>query len=132
MTLLKFEVKDAQLCPTLCDPMDHTVHGILQATVFQWVAVPFSRVSFQPRDQTLVSRIAGGFFTNSTIRDSKLSLPINNFVLTFVVGMVICDLIKNDPHSLRDCCLKDMKYIACAALPRNAKRVPYTPLYDAK
>ena len=35
-----------------------------------------------------------------TIRDSKLSLPINKFVLTFIVGMVIYELIKNDPHSL--------------------------------
>ena len=37
------EVKVAQLCPTLCDPMDYiTVHGILQASTLQWVAFPFS------------------------------------------------------------------------------------------
>ena len=35
--------KVAQLCPTLCDPMDYTVHGILQARVLEWVAFPFSR-----------------------------------------------------------------------------------------
>ena len=35
------EVKVAQLCPTLCDPMDYTVHGILQARILQWVAFPF-------------------------------------------------------------------------------------------
>ena len=34
-----------QLCPTLCDPMDYTVHGILQANILQWVAYPFSRLS---------------------------------------------------------------------------------------
>ena len=37
--------------------------GILQARILQWVAIPLSRVSSQPRDQTWVSHIAGGFFT---------------------------------------------------------------------
>ena len=50
------------LCPTLCDPMDYTVHGILQARMLEWIAVPFSRGSSQPRDRTQVSHIAGGFF----------------------------------------------------------------------
>ena len=38
--------------------MDYTVHGILQARILEWVAIPFSRVSFQPRDQTQISHIA--------------------------------------------------------------------------
>jgi len=37
-------VKVAQSCPTLCNPMDYTVHGILQARILEWVAIPFSRV----------------------------------------------------------------------------------------
>ena len=41
--------------------MDYTVHGILWARILEWVAFPFSRGSSQPRDQTQVSRIAGGF-----------------------------------------------------------------------
>ena len=56
-------MKDAQSCLTLCDPMDYTVHGILQDRTLQWVAFPFSRGFSQPRDRTQVSRIAGGFFT---------------------------------------------------------------------
>ena len=56
------EVKVAQLCLTLWDPMDSTVHGILQARILEWVAFPFSRGSSQPRNRTQVSRIAGGFF----------------------------------------------------------------------
>ena len=47
---LALEVKVAQLCPTLCDPMDYTIHGILQARILEWVAFPFSRESSQPRD----------------------------------------------------------------------------------
>ena len=40
------EVKVAQSCPTLCNPMDYTVHGILQARILEWVVFPFSRVYF--------------------------------------------------------------------------------------
>ena len=54
----------AQSCPTLCDPMYYTAHGILQARILEWVAFPFSRGSSQPRAQTGVSHIAGGFFTS--------------------------------------------------------------------
>ena len=35
---LKVKVKVAQLCPTLCDPMNNTVHGILQARILEWVS----------------------------------------------------------------------------------------------
>ena len=53
------KVKVTQSCPTLCDPMDYTVHGFLQARILEWVAFPFSRKSWQSRDRTRVSRIAG-------------------------------------------------------------------------
>ena len=43
------EVQVAQSCPTLCDPMDCIVNGILQARILEWVAFPFSRGSSQPR-----------------------------------------------------------------------------------
>ena len=54
------KVNVAQSCPILCDPMDYTVQGIVQARILEWVAFPFSRGSSQPRDQTQVSHIAGG------------------------------------------------------------------------
>ena len=47
----KYKMKVTQSCPTLCDPLDYTVHGILQAKTVEWVAFLFSRGSFQPRDQ---------------------------------------------------------------------------------
>ena len=43
-------VKAAYSRPILCDPVDYTVHGILQARILAWVAFPFSRGSSQPRD----------------------------------------------------------------------------------
>ena len=57
-------MKVVQSCLTLCNTMDYTVHEILQARILEWVAFPFSRGSFQPRDGTQVSYIAGGFFTS--------------------------------------------------------------------
>ena len=57
-------LKVTQSCPTLCNPMDYTVRGILQARILEWVAFPFSRGSSQPRDQTQVSHMAGRFFTS--------------------------------------------------------------------
>ena len=63
------KVKVTQLHPTLCDPMDYTVNGILQAKILECVAYPFSRGSLQPRDRTQVSWIAGKFFTNWAIRE---------------------------------------------------------------
>ena len=64
------KVKVAQSCLTLCNSMDcslpgSTVHGILQARILEWVAIPFSRGSSQPR-----SYIAGGFFTNWATREA--------------------------------------------------------------
>ena len=52
----------AQSCPTLCDPMDcnlpgSSVHGILQARILEWLAIPFSRGSSWPRNQALVSAL---------------------------------------------------------------------------
>ena len=61
---MRSEVKVAQSCLTLCDSMNYTVHGILQARILEWVAVPFSRRSSQPRDRTQVSHIAVVFFTS--------------------------------------------------------------------
>ena len=57
-------MKLAQLCPTLCDPVDYTVHGILQARILEWVTFSFSRGSSQPRDQIQVSHTAGRFFSS--------------------------------------------------------------------
>ena len=49
------KVKFAQSCPTLCDTMECTAHGILQARSLECVAFPFCRGSSQLRDQTQVS-----------------------------------------------------------------------------
>ena len=65
----------SQLSPNICDPMDCSppgshVHGILQARILEWVGMPSSRWSSQPRDQTQVFCIASGFFTIWATRDA--------------------------------------------------------------
>ena len=71
-----FKVKVVQPCMTLCSPMDYSLpgsslHGILQASILEWLAVSSSRGSSQPRDQTQVSCIAGGFFTVWATREAQ-------------------------------------------------------------
>ena len=64
--------KSLQSCLTLCHPMDSSppgssVHGILQARILEWVAMPSSRESSRPREQThvtCISCIASGVFTS--------------------------------------------------------------------
>ena len=60
----------SQSCLALCNPMDYTtIHGILHVRILEWVAVPFSRESSQPRDGTQVSCTAGELFTSWAIRE---------------------------------------------------------------
>ena len=66
----------AQSCPTLCDPMDCRLsgssdHGILQARILEWVAIPFSKGSSWPRDWTQVSHIVGRCFTLWATREAQ-------------------------------------------------------------
>ena len=56
-------------CVWLCNPLDYTIHGILQARILEWVVIPFSRESSWPRDWTQVSCVASGFFTSWATRE---------------------------------------------------------------
>ena len=80
-------MKVTQLCLTLCDPMDYTVCGILQARILEWVAFPFSRGSYHPKDRTQVSPIAGRFFTSCATREAQIS-----YLVIFILFNVIVSL----------------------------------------
>ena len=58
----------------LCNVMDYTVHGFLQARILEWVAFYFSRTSSLTRDWTQVSLIAGGFFSSWAISEAPLNV----------------------------------------------------------
>ena len=72
--------KSLQLCLNLCNPRDcslpgSSVHGILQARILEWVAMPSSRGSSQPRDRThvsYVSCIGRWVFTTSVMWEALL------------------------------------------------------------
>ena len=68
---LHVKVIVSQSCPTLWDPMDYIVNGILQARVLEWVAFPFSRGSSQTRDWTQVFWIMHRFFINWAMREAQ-------------------------------------------------------------
>ena len=68
------ESASLQLCLTLCDPIDYTIHETHQARILEWVAISFSRASSQPRNQIQDSCIGGRFFTRWVIRED---LPMN-------------------------------------------------------
>ena len=74
---MKVKVLVAQSCLTLCNPVrcnqpGPSVHGILQARILEWVAIPFSRRSSWPRDQTQTFCIASRFFTIWPTREAPV------------------------------------------------------------
>ena len=91
-----------QSCPTLCDPMNcslpgFSVYGNLQARILEWIAIPFSRGSSWPRDQTLVSWIADRFFTIWATGKSFIiaRYPVNPNKLTEDVAMSMFFFLAN-------------------------------------
>ena len=81
-TYCESESEVTQSCPTLCEPMDYRVHGILQARILEWVAFPFSRGSSQLRDQTQVFCIAGTFFASWATREALSSVQFSCSVVS--------------------------------------------------
>ena len=87
----------AKSCPTLCDPMDCSpsgsfVHRILQAKILEWVAIPFSRESSWPRDQTHVSCIGRWILYCWATREAQ----IHDYVSAYV-GFPGGSVVKNPP-----------------------------------
>ena len=89
-------------CPTLWDPMDCSppgslVHGIFQAWILEWVAIPFSRGSSWPRDRTQVSCIVSRRFTVWATRE------VPSLVITAAAAKslqscpTLCDPIDGSP-----------------------------------
>ena len=78
---VKMKLSVAQMCLTLFDPMNcslpgSSVHGILQARILEWVAIPFSGRSYWPRDWMCISCIAGRFFYSLSHQGSPILLHI--------------------------------------------------------
>ena len=86
--------KSLRSCPTLCNPVNcsppgSSVHGIFQPRMLEWVAMPFSTGSSQPRDRTQVSMsvaLASRFFTTSATRETPYIKQITNKNLLYSTG----------------------------------------------
>ena len=96
--------KSLQLYQTLCDPMDYSppgspVHGILQARILEWVAMPSSRGSSQPRDQTHISNISctGRFFTTSATWEALNPTAAAAAAKSLQSCPTLCDPIDGSP-----------------------------------
>ena len=100
-----------QLCLTLCDPVDcsppaSSVHGILQAWIVEWVAMPSFRRSSQPRDWTFMSCIAGRFFNTEPPgklpvmkgMDAKCADEENQYVAVCTCSSQSLDFSSLPPH----------------------------------
>ena len=85
-------VSVAQSCLPICDPMDcpsgSSVHGILQARILEWIAIPFSRGTSQPRDRTQVC-ITGRSFTVWATGKSYSTCLINGPAIIIEVNLSI-------------------------------------------
>ena len=75
------EVKWSESCSAMSNslwPQVYTVHEILQASILEWVTIPFSRGYSQLKDWTQVSCIAGRFFTHWATREAQGGLNMLN------------------------------------------------------
>ena len=79
------------LCdPMACIPLSSYICGILQARIVEWVAIPFSKGSSWPRDQTQVSLIAARFFTFWAIREAFIRYMIYKFFSHSGLAFLLC------------------------------------------
>ena len=83
------------LCPMDCSPLGSSVHGILQARILKWVAIPFSRGFSQPRDRTQASRIAGRFLTGWATREVQFYIIISCILKHVIVYIITSSLFRN-------------------------------------
>ena len=105
----QWEVKVSQSCRTICDSMEYTVHGILQARILEWVAVSFSRVSSQPSDWNQVSCIAAD------------SLPAESPIVTNVRRL---DLHMSSVPVFKKIVTKEIKSAKLMFISGCAKKIP--------
>ena len=98
LLLLKWKCKSLSCVRIFVTPWA-AVHGILPTRILEWGAFPFSRGSSQPRDQTQVSCIAGGFFTSWAIREAHFwRARSENWVLGAKAGYCACPLHAAPPQ----------------------------------
>ena len=113
-----------QSCLTLCYRMDcslpgSSVHGILQARILEWFAIPFSRGSSQLRDQTQVSCIWGRFFIIWTTSEVHWEMSlVNNYHHTYKNFFIFLwwELLRSTLIKFKLCSTVLLTIVPCCAL----------------
>ena len=100
-----YESESCSVVSNSCNPVDYTVHRILQARILEWVAIPFHMGSSQLRDQTQVSHTAGRFFTSWATREAhqKAWLSLNAMTNSHL-NEISCEIYTNS-QGMNLCCL---------------------------
>ena len=103
-----------QSCLTLCDPVDcsppsFSTHGIFQARVLEWVAIPFSRGSSPPRDQTQIFWTAGRcvivWATQAHVQREWLQSFLFYFLLEYSCFTMLCVSVVQQAKSVTSVCV---------------------------
>ena len=98
--------------PMDCSPPGSSVHGILQATILQWVAMPSSRGSSWPRDQvpvSYVSALAGSIFTTSTTWEAFYKVySATKWTWAPKKGLDLKDIITYSPWKMIKCTMQQI------------------------
>ena len=90
-----------------CSPPGSSIHGIFQARILEWVAIPSSKGTSPPRDRTRVSCTAGRLFTVWATREAPTLMDIfisfiNRYTGHFIYGLSSGSVVKNLPANARD------------------------------
>ena len=117
-------------------PRDYTVHGSLQARTLEWAAIPFSGGSSQPRDQTQVSPIAGGFFTSWAAREALITTHVALTVFLHGLCSVPSWLVSMKHHNLlnqhrQEATLGKGENVLASSLPVSSFKYCLIPQYLA-
>ena len=131
---LKVKVKVAQLCPTLCHPMDYIAHRILQARILDWGAFSFSRGYFQSRNQTGVSCISDFFFffTSWATREAHLIIQTKSYKISHTCKLT-CACVSEKEGTERKLIFRETNkifYTDPSCLPKSVKSSFYRRNYQ--
>ena len=124
------------LCDLLdCRPAGSSLYGILQARILEWVAIPFSRGSSWPRDQTQVFHISGRFFTIWATREAPPQFHLFNSVSCSVMSDSLrphdCNMLCfSVHHQLSELGWTHVHWVGDAIQPSHPLSTPSPPAFN--
>ena len=118
---IRMKVKVTHFCPTLCDPMDYTVHGILQDKILKRIAFSFSRGSSQPRSPSLQvgflpAELPGNLKNTGVVPFSgRSSQPRNRTGISCIAGNFFTNWAIRESWTLGGMCFLNYGFLSVCA-----------------